>query len=183
MHIAAAYRDEELTVTLRYLFIKKTIIPSEKKKKEEQKEESAKEKPKEKKEKTKRSLEEIIDGLIDAIERYKGGAKMILKNIRVHELVFFWRITAEDAAACAIKYGKACAGISTAFGFFRNLIKIEHVKMKVFPDYVSEKDEAYGSADMEASPLIVLIGALRIGIAFALGLMKKENNKTSAAEI
>ena len=73
------------------------------------------------------TLEEIIDTVIDYVNKFGPGAKMILRNIRFHRLELYWKVTAEDAAACGIKYGKICGWISGVFGFFRNLIKIENI--------------------------------------------------------
>lgn len=98
---------------------------------------------------------------------------MILKNIRIHRLELFWKIAAEDAAACAIRYGKVCAYLNSALGFFRNLMKIERTNLRVYPDFTAEKDEIRGGADIEFNPLIVMIGALRMGIAFIKDLIAK----------
>ena len=68
--------------------------------------------------------EEIIDMIIDAVNKYGPGAKMILRNIRFHRLELYWKIGAEDAAACGIKYGRACAWLSGVLGFFRNFTKM-----------------------------------------------------------
>ena len=89
VHVIAEW-NEKLTLRVRYLFFKFTIIPGkekEKKKKTPKKEKEEKpteEKPK--KLKKKHTPEEIIDGFIDAVHRYGPGAKQILRNIRVHRL-------------------------------------------------------------------------------------------------
>ena len=48
--------------------------------------------------------------------------------------------------------------------------------MRVFPDFISEKDEIYGGADIEFNPLVILIGALRIAFVF-LKDAAKNNDK------
>ena len=154
------------------------------KEKKKEKEEKQKEKPKTeetekpKKEKRKMTIEEIIDTVIDYVNKFGPGAKMILRNIRFHRLELYWKVTAEDAAACGLKYGKICAWLSGVFGFFRNFVKIEKPKIKVFPDFISEKDEIYGGADIEFNPLIVIIGALRIAFVFLKDLLKNSKNKS-----
>ena len=127
------------------------------------------------------TLEEIIDTVIDYINKFGPGAKMILRNIRFHRLELYWKVTAEDAAACGLKYGKICAWLSGVFGFFRNFVKIENPKIKVFPDFIGEKDEIYGGADIEFNPLIVIIGALRIAFVFLKDLLK--NSKKTVDKI
>ena len=181
VHVAADYKDE-FSLKIKFLFFFKYVIfPMKEKKKE--KEEKQKEKPKTeetekpKKEKRKMTLEEIIDTFIDYVNKFGPGAKMILRNIRFHSFELYWKVTAEDAAACGLKYGKICAWLSGVFGFFRNFVKIENPKIKVFPDFISEKDEIYGGADIEFNPLIVIIGALRIAFVFLKDLLKNSKNK------
>ena len=182
VHVAADYKDE-FSLKIKFLFFFKYVIfPMKEKKKE--KEEKQKEKPKTeetekpKKEKRKMTVEEIIDTVIDYVNKFGPGAKMILRNIRFHRLELYWKVTAEDAAACGLKYGKICAWLSGVFGFFRNFVKIEKPKIKVFPDFISEKDEIYGGADIEFNPLIVIIGALRIAFVFLKDLLKNSKNKS-----
>ena len=182
VHVAADYK-EEFSLKIKFLFFFKYVIfPMKEKKKE--KEEKQKEKPKTeetekpKKEKRKMTIEEIIDTVIDYVNKFGPGAKMILLNIRFHRLELYWKVTAEDAAACGLKYGKICAWLSGVFGFFRNFVKIEKPKIKVFPDFISEKDEIYGGADIEFNPLIVIIGALRIAFVFLKDLLKNSKNKS-----
>ena len=181
VHVAADYK-EEFSLKIKFLFFFKYVIfPMKEKKKE--KEEKQKEEPKTeetekpKKEKRKMTVEEIIDTVIDYVNKFGPGAKMILRNIRFHRLELYWKVTAEDAAACGLKYGKICAWLSGVFGFFRNFVKIENPKIKVFPDFISEKDEIYGGADIEFNPLIVIIGALRIAFVFLKDLLKNSKNK------
>lgn len=182
VHVAADYKDE-FSLKIKFLFFFKYVIfPMKEKKKE--KEEKQKEEPKTeetekpKKEKRKMTIEEIIDMVIDYVNKFGPGAKMILRNIRFHRLELYWKVTAEDAAACGLKYGKICAWLSGVFGFFRNFVKIEKPKIKVFPDFISEKDEIYGGADIEFNPLIVIIGALRIAFVFLKDLLKNSKNKS-----
>ncbi len=180
---------EKLTVKIKFLFFfTYDLIPGKKKKKEEAKKEQPAKEPKpaaEKKPKRKRSLEEIIDMIIDIVNKYGPGAKMILRNVRLHRLELYWKISGEDAADCGIKYGNTCAWLSSVLAFFRNFIKIEHPKFKIFPDFLAAEDEIYGGADIECNPLIVLIGAARMGFVFLKelfkGLKQKKKRRKAAA--
>ena len=130
---------------------------------------------KKKEKKRKKYLDEIVDGILDFIEKYGGGAKMALKNIRVHYLEGFWKITDEDAAECAVKYGRACAGVNVILAFIQNYIRIEKIKLKIYPDFASEKDEIRIKADIEFNPLIVIIGLLRIATVFFKDIFFKQH--------
>ncbi len=183
---AAAYYKEEFSLKIRFLFFFEYVLfPMKEKKKEEkpEKTETAKETAPEKtkKEKRKMTLEETVDFIVESVQKYGPGAKMILRNIRFHKIELYWKVGAEDAAACGIKYGRICGWLSGALGFFRNLTRIEKTKMCVFPDFISEKDEIYGGADIEFNPLVILIGALRIAFVF-LKDAAKNNDKTKSAK-
>lgn len=178
VHVTADW-DEKVTVKIRYLFIRKTLYPFEEKKKTPEKKDSTEgaKKQKEKKKKHRPTLEELIDGIIDAVKRYGPGAKMILHNIRVHRLELFWRVAAEDAASCAIRYGRICAFLSAALGFFRNLMRIEKSCFRVYPDFIAEKEELRCGADLEFNPLIVIIGAVRVGAAFVKSVFSQSKGR------
>ncbi|MBQ7124399.1 MAG: DUF2953 domain-containing protein [Oscillospiraceae bacterium] len=182
VHAEARYK-EDFSLKIRCLFfLKFQIIPMKEKKKKEEKPKEEKPKteetPKEpKKEKRKMTVEEIVDMIVDAVKKYGPGAKMILRNIRFHRIELYWRVGGEDAAECGIKYGRVCAWLSGVLGFFRNLMKIEKAKIRVFPDFICEKDEIYGGADIEFNPLIVIIGALRMAFVFLGDLIKSAKNK------
>ncbi|MBQ7874422.1 MAG: DUF2953 domain-containing protein [Oscillospiraceae bacterium] len=183
VHAAADYK-EEFSLRIRFLFffniqlfpMKEKTEKEEKPKEEKPKEEKPK-KEKTKKEKRKRTAEEIVDMIIDVVNKYGPGAKMILGNIRFHRLELYWKVGGEDAAAIGIKYGRICAWLSGVLGFFRNLMKIEKAKFRVFPDFISEKDDIYGGADIEFNPLIVIIGALRMACVFLKDMFKKIQNR------
>ncbi len=180
VHAEAQYKDD-FSLKIKFLFFfKKQIFPMEEKKEEKKpKEQKPKEEktPEEQKQKRKMTVEEIVDMIVDAVNKYGPGAKMILRNIRFHRLELYWKIGAEDAAACGLKYGRACAWLSGVLGFFRNFMKIEKAKIRVFPDFICEKDEAYGGADIEFNPLVVIIGALRIAVVFLKDLLHQKKNK------
>lgn len=179
IHVRAEWK-ETLSVEIRYLFLKFKLYPAEKKEKkkkkssEKTKTESEAKPPKKKK---KKLPEEVVDEIIEAIDHYGPGTKMILRNIRLHTLEGFWKIAADDAAECAVRYGKICAYLNTALGFFRNFVKIEKIKLRVYPDFVAEQEEIWVKADGEANPLILLIGFLRVGAVFLRDSFRKAKRK------
>lgn len=183
IHVWAEWK-ETLSIEIRYLFLKFKLYPAEKKKKKSSEKTKPEQQKKTVKKKEKRLPEEVVDGIIEAVEHYGPGTKMILKNVRIHELEGFWKIAADDAAACAIRYGKICAIFNTALGFFRNLMRIEKVKLRVYPDFTAEKEEIWARADGETNPLIVLIGFLRIGVVLLKDSFRKAKgkNRYTAAE-
>ena len=173
--------NEKLTVKIKYLFFRFTVVPAPEKKKKPKQEKEPEQKPAKpkKKQRKKHTPDEIIDGFIDAVHRYGPGTKMILRNIRVHKLEGFWKIAGEDAAACAVRYGRVCALLNTAFGFIRHLVRIEKTKLKVYPDFLAEEEEIRVYTEIEANPIVILIGGVRIAFAFLKNMIKKQKKKTS----
>ncbi len=173
--------NEKLTVKIKYLFFRFTVVPAPEKKKKPKQEKEPEQKPAKpkKKQRKKHTPDEIIDGFIDAVYRYGPGTKMILRNIRVHKLEGFWKIAGEDAAACAVRYGRVCALLNTAFGFIRNLVRIEKTKLKVYPDFLAEEEEIRVYTEIEANPIVILIGGIRIAFAFLKNMIKKQKKETS----
>ncbi len=173
--------NEKLTVKIKYLFFCFTVVPAPEKKKKPKQEKEPEQKPAKpkKKQRKKHTPDEIIDGFIDAVHRYGPGTKMILRNIRVHKLEGFWKIAGEDAAACAVRYGRVCALLNTAFGFIRNLVRIEKTKLKVYPDFLAEEEEIRVYTEIEANPIVILIGGVRIAFAFLKNMIKKQKKETS----
>lgn len=173
--------NEKLTVKIKYLFFRFTVVPAPEKKKKPKQEKEPEQKPEKpkKKQRKKHTPDEIIDGFIDAVHRYGPGTKMILRNIRVHKLEGFWKIAGEDAAACAVRYGRVCALLNTAFGFIRNLVRIEKTKLKVYPDFLAEEEEIRVYTEIEANPIVILIGGIRIAFAFLKNMIKKQKKETS----
>lgn len=173
--------NEKLTVKIKYLFFRFTVVPAPEKKKKPKQAKEPEQKPAKpkKKQRKKHTPDEIIDGFIDAVHRYGPGTKMILRNIRVHKLEGFWKIAGEDAAACAVRYGRVCALLNTAFGFIRNLVRIEKTKLKVYPDFLAEEEEIRVYTEIEANPIVILIGGVRIAFAFLKNMIKKQKKETS----
>lgn len=173
--------NEKLTVKIKYLFFRFTVVPAQEKKKKPKQEKEPEQKPAKpkKKQRKKHTPDEIIDGFIDAVHRYGPGTKIILRNIRVHKLEGFWKIAGEDAAACAVRYGRVCALLNTAFGFIRNLVRIEKTKLKVYPDFLAEEEEIRVYTEIEANPIVILIGGVRIAFAFLKNMIKKQKKETS----
>lgn len=173
--------NEKLTVKIKYLFFRFTVVPAPEKKKKPKQEKEPEQKPAKpkKKQRKKHTPDEIIDGFIDAVHRYGPGTKMILRNIRVHKLEGFWKIAGEDAAACAVRYGRVCALLNTAFGFIRNLVRIEKTELKVYPDFLAEEEEIRIYTEIEANPIVILIGGVRIAFAFLKNMIKKQKKETS----
>jgi len=166
--------DEGLRLDLKWLFIRKTLYPETKEKKEKEEPEKKSEKkaePKNKKKKNKASAQEVIDNVLDYIKRCKGGALMILRNIRVSLLKMDWTIAADDCAECAIRYGKMNAYIYGALASMENIIRIKRADIRLVPDFTAAEEKFSIQAVISLTPLIVIIGAVRMAWGFLMKMI------------
>ncbi len=160
--------EEDLSISGKWLFWTVTLYPPP----EEQKKKPEKEKPREPKPKKKRRklrAEEVIDGAIDYIARSRGGLRLIFRSLRIRRLRVDWTIVGEDAAACAIRYGRACAYLGAALATARNFIRIQKAELRVRPDFLAAAETFHIEAEARLTPLAALLGGGGIG----LGLLMK----------
>lgn len=168
-HAHVTYR-EELTLDVRYLFLKFRILPgAEEAERAEKPKEKAK--PKEKKpnpflQKVKRSLRaEGFNGFLSLIGQFVNltgtAAVDIIKKLRIREFDLYVMTGGTDAAAAAILYGKACAVIYPAAEMLFRLVPCRKHRVSVDLDYSVTEPYVNLEADGALSPLWVLHYALR----------------------
>lgn len=168
---------------------KKKAKDEKKKQKEAAKAEKNKtEKPaedEEKKPKKKKTLEEwILLGQQVVGSGVKGG-KFIFKHIHLKDVEIVLPVYDEDAAQTAIKYGKAQGVLAGAYALLQNFTHITYKRLAVIPDFLNQyKEETSFSCKIEASPIIILIGAIiAVKQYFAYKKQQKENYRLAAKEI
>ena len=161
--------EEDLSVSGKWLFWTVPLYPppEEQKKKKPEKEKPREPKPEKKRRKLR--AEEVIDGAIDYIARCRGGLRLIFRSLRIRRLRVDWTIVGEDAAACAIRYGRACAYLGAALATARNFIRIQKTELRVRPDFLAAAETFHIEAEARLTPLAALLGGGGIG----LGLLMK----------
>lgn len=179
---AVIYYEDELRIDLKWLFFKKTLFPNKKKEEPKTKPQGEDKAKKIAKPKEKLSPKEIIDTVKDYIKRCKGGAKMILKNLRVSFLKVHWVVTGEDAATCAINYGKANAYFYNAFALISHIIKIKKTDFSIEPDMIGEKDAFTATIKVSLTPLIAIIGLIRVAWGFMMKAISDQNKETAKGD-
>lgn len=186
VHVIIKY-DEHAELDIRYLFISYQLIPG---KKESGKKESRK---KEEPEKTgkpagmkktsarphKKEMKplDFLYEIENFFDRYARGVGIILRNFRIHDFTGFWKVTGEDAADCAIRYGRICAVLGGIMSYLNNIIKTEKIRLRVFPDFVGEEDVVRASADFQFNPIVALYGLIVIAVQYISGKSDREKNR------
>jgi len=168
VRVKAKY-EEDLIISGKWLFWTVPLYPPPERQKKLAKEKPREVEPKPEKRRRKLRAEEVIDGAIDYITRCRGGLRLIFRSLRIRRLRVDWTIVGEDAAACAIRYGRACAYLGAALATARNFIRIQKAELRVRPDFLAAAETFHIEAEARLTPLMALLGGGGIG----LGLLMK----------
>ncbi|MGN0114798.1 MAG: hypothetical protein ACI396_05685 [Acutalibacteraceae bacterium] len=159
---------DDLTVYMRFLFIKIKLIPHNKKekKKKGKKKSSGKAKSTDVKKKVDKSLN--IKGFADTFIEFKSAIRPIIealgsfiKHIRIKPLKIRAVLAGKDAAELALDYGRLCAVFYPALAELCEQMKIEHKNIYIGVDYVKPKFE------------LEIFMKLRIRLCYVIALLLK----------
>ncbi len=168
--------NEDLSVTIRYMFFKFKIYPREKKevkkKKKSSKPKKKAEKPKEKEEKPSvlKQLKEAIDktGLDGFLEIIKTGATLVkdysldlLNHTIIDKFIINISVSGEDASDCAINYGYVCSVVYPVSGLLLNGVKdYKELNLNLSPDF----DATQSTVNAEISIYIPVIWLIVLSV-------------------
>ena len=194
--------DDKISLSIKYLFIKLNILPTdpnkpkkEKKPKEEKKEEPKpeEEKPKEKKPNPIMDMVKAngFDGMMEILGNlgniFKIFGGKLLRSVVINDAYIFILVGTGDAASTAIKYGKTCQKVYPVFGFICSNNMVKKYDILVEPDFLANKTENELFIDMSltirkiinATIAMVFRLIFKVGLTFIKGAKKgKENNQT-----
>ena len=205
--IVQAEYGKELTLRLRWLFLRIPIVPAKEKKpkKKKKKEKPAKEKeekPKEEKDPNKPNVIQRfyqyqgIPGFIDLLRRtveilkkFRHGVWLCFKIRKLHLQML---ITGGEPQALVEKYGKTCAAVFPALGWLSSHLRTKRggVKANISPDFTGfAKQEIAVDAEISICPLVLICAALsmlvrlgfRVVLRFFKGAKPPKAPKTEAA--
>ncbi len=169
--------EDDVTVTLKWLFLKFKILPKdedkpkkEKKKKEEKEKEESEviSEPKKKKKDNmfvrfyrNKGVEGVVQLLKDASSALGGMFKRIGRAFLFEELFIALSVGAGDSAETAIKYGKTCSAAFPAMGLIVSNMRVKKYSLDISPDFIYGKNEAKLHTYITVRP-IKLINAIII---------------------
>lgn len=151
---AVIHYDEDVAVDVRWLFIKKQIMPKDENKKPKKKKEKKKKEPKQKtvdetvKEPKKKGDNIItrfyhnngIPGFIELLKRLMnavgGMFSRIFKSFIIDDLFISLIVGDSDSAQTAIKHGKTCAAVYPVLGYLTTHMNIKKHKTEILPDFM-----------------------------------------------
>lgn len=186
VEVFAVYR-EEMTLTLKILFWKKTLLPSppkhekkqkkkpdkkpKKKKKDKEKPSDAEDKQPAKKQsllgkiKEKKGLSGLISLLVEVAEIACGTLKWLFSHIVIHRMNIGVALNAGDAASTAVDYGKLCSVVYPAVNIITAVTVCRDYHVTVEPVFDSDKKtESYADVHAHLRPVFVVWEALKAGV-------------------
>ena len=177
VHAGLRYR-ETVELTVRWLFLRRTLLPElEKPKPEKAPPPAGESKPPAPKknplrEKLARFREaEGLSGLLrlagDFLRLTGTSAVKITRRLRVRDFDLYVLAGGEDAAASAILYGQACAVVYPAAEALFALAKCRRRRVTVDLDYRIKAPAAQLSADVSVRPIFLLV----YGLQYLIGLL------------
>lgn len=179
VHADVRYR-EKLELDVRYLFLRRTLLPAPEEPQAEKAEAPSKEKKLEaQKRKKNPMLEKLarfkeaegLSGLLhlagDFLRLTGTSAAKIIRRLKIRDFDLYVLTGDEDAAAAAILYGQACAVVYPAAEALFTLAKCRRRRVSVDLDYAVKTPAVQLAADVSIRPLF----ALFYGLQYLIGLL------------
>lgn len=201
--------NEEFKVDVKWLFIKKKILP---KPEEEEGKEKAKKEKKKKEEKPKKQKEEkntenqsenkpkednmlvkfyknqgfsgVMQLINDTVSAIRGMFGSIFKHLIFHELKLYLTVGAGDSAETAILYGKTCSYVFPAMGLITSTCKVKDYCCDVQPNFMAKDKTAVFKTVFSIRPIFITnaLVVLAFKLLFKVVLKLLNNDKSSEPE-
>lgn len=198
VRVCLDYTDE-LSVMIRFLFLKFRISPPDKEKIEKEDKEEKKEKPPEtgsrkKGGKKKKAFwhtlyeEEGFSGALHFLkvlaDILKGAAKGILSHLVIRLMDVRMAVVGENAANTAILYGKVCSAVFPLLTWICSCAKVRKYHADIRPDFIAPKSSAAIALEFSILPIFVLTtGAGALYSYIKNILLARNKQKQGGAEI
>ena len=159
---------QEVTLTVRYAFLKMQLLPEKEKTEEPEKpEEQKKAEGKPKENKIKKLLKEKgLGGFLKLVKELMGLVTRqmikIIKHIKIRELDIYAVAGGENAADAAMLYGEACAVIYPAVNTIASLCNGKKCRATVDLDYKLEEARAIATASVSLCPIFAATHGLKL---------------------
>ncbi|MBQ2973432.1 MAG: DUF2953 domain-containing protein [Clostridia bacterium] len=182
--VVTVHYEDEVELSLGWLFLKFNILPSHEKKKKPKKDKKPKEEktkdqseiikePKKKKQDNmfvrfyrNRGVEGVVQLLKDAAKAVGGMFKRIGRAFLFEELYISMTVGKGDSAQTAIKYGETCSAAFPAMGLIVSTMRVKKYSLEINPDFIYGKSNAKLHTKISVRP-IKLINAVVV-VAFEL---------------
>lgn len=195
--------DNKIHLTVKYLFLKLKILPTDPNKPKKAAKPKKEDKPEEKKPEAEKSKEKKPNPIVEMVKAngYDGmmlviknlgkvlgiyGGKLF-KSIVFDEIDVYVSVGTGDAASTAIKYGETCQKIYPVFGFICSNNIVKKYDIQVEPDFLANKTESELFIDLSITLRKIINATLAmvfrllfsVVLKFFLGAKKGNESKES----
>ncbi len=160
------YKNEELTIYLKILFLRFKVFPLTKKekKKVEKAEKKAEQQAQTEVKKIKKEKFPIyLEDISTIITTAKGALKIIFKGIFFRNIRILYPVYKKDAAQTAIFYGQLQVYVASAFAAMQNVLHLKFKSLKLVADFNNEFSKStYLSCKIYASLIVFVIAGIYV---------------------
>ncbi len=187
VEVLATYNDS-LALTIKVLFFRIKILPSEEKPKKEKKKKPEKpkpkkeEKPKEEKEKKpsliqrlreKKGLSGLLSLLWSVVKIALGALRGLISHIVIKKFDLGILLAGEDAASVAQNYGRLCSAVYPAVNIITNATVCRDYNVGIEPTFEPDrKTETYADVHAYLRIIFVVWEALKAGVKIIIARIK-----------
>lgn len=175
--------DGEVSLKIRWLFLKIPVLPAKekedkpkkpKKEKKAKKQTEGEEKPKKKKKIDLDFILEILELVKQALSSLKHPLGWFLRSIRYRDVWLHILVCQDDAHKTAVKYGQCNAIVHSVFSLLRNCIDVKTTDVQIAADFIGEEEKFSGGMKVKVRPLNVLIFVFWFVGSFGIGYLKRK---------
>ncbi|WMJ83076.1 hypothetical protein ACS3UN_00330 [Oscillospiraceae bacterium LTW-04] len=184
VHIDSA---PEITITVKYFWFKKGILPKGEKTAGKKKASARPKTKKKKKEREKRALSYTLQELLDLLQtlqrRTSPAVRRLLRRTSLAKFRLCMIVVGEDAAETAIKFGKVNAQVFTAVALVKETIRLKADQIEILPGFGASQSEISYSGVVRLAPLALLVAGVQIafwGLVSALPLFLRSSKKKTS---
>ena len=159
---------------VRWLFYRRQLLGKKQKKRSRAKKKQKKQMPAAPAKKEKRDFAAIIGAAMDFVASLGGGAKMLLRHVRVYRVRLRVVVAEDDAAQTAITFGHMNALIYTAYTAARGLFNLKKPDILITPNFMAQEGSWQFEARGRLLPIVAAAAAVRIGAAFLVKTVKRQ---------
>lgn len=200
--VVTVHYEDEVELSLSWLFLRFKVLPSGEKKEKPKKEKSPKpeknknevvKEPKKKKQDNmfvrfyrNKGVEGVIQLIKDAASALGGMFKRIGRAFLFEELFVFLKVGKGDSSQTAIKYGETCSAVFPAMGLLVSTMRVKKYSLDIVPDFVNGNNEAKLHTKISVRPIklinAVIIVAFELLFKVVIKLLKHSKVQTTNVE-
>lgn len=179
-----SHKNGEAALTVRYLFLKKDILPAKPSPASES-DESGQKRPRRGSDKKTSDKKKKL-GSVDKKELALTAIKMLpkcvlpvrrfLRRTTVAHLDLCMVISGEDAADTAIKFGRANAAVFPGIKLLSEIVTLSYDRLEIVPDFTDGDGKSEVSGEVRLIPMAALIAGVNI-VIIASGAFIKAGKK------